>query len=383
MMYQQTLLLIGALATMTTSAHAALRSIVPDSILSMTPHRQALELGKYADGAESEIDCSLAQHDYSYYIERCFDDKTQWWINGHCINNVKHETSELHLCMRPNGERSNCFDCGDGSGNIKNVCGSDEPDEEAVCALAWLGNADNCGDQGLTVYNYQCKAGSESEVDYMRESFTCHEERKSEQSLQITCGDEWFYEFSQDLFPDMDIKGGHPYATSDSKYCLDCGMAIQVCAGGDGEATCERLGLPPKGESTGGEGFWETEADEESSIWENTVATDAPPEIAPVTQAPVTIPAANGTATEASELESVATADSPGISFVTPDATLVDDASDTDADMPTENVEEPAAKPIPPSGDAASALAQNSSANSMKDWVAAAITTLVSVFMIW
>lgn len=261
--------------------------------------------------------------------------------------------------MRPNGERSNCFDCNDGNGNIKNVCGSDNPDETDVCELAWLGEAENCGEQGLTVYSRQCKAGSASDVSYLRESFDCEDEEVGEQTTQITCGEEWFYEFEQDEYPGMDIGDGHPFATDDNKYCLECGMAIQVCAAGNGEATCESLGLPPKGSSVMPTATVDSTTTTVAAI--TTVEATEPAS----TDAPVTTtdaPATDATA-ETEPTANVATTDAPDAATDATDATSdePDDANDS-TDAPTyspiaqKDDAKDDAEPAPtPPGDAAGA----------------------------
>ena len=150
-------------------------------------NRRHLGLGKWKDAAESEIDCSVASHDFEYYIERCFDETTQWWINGHCIGGVKDEASELHKCMKPDGSRPYCHDCPDnnGEGNIKNVCGANSDNSEEICAIAWSGKAENCGDDGLSVYSHQCAPHPDgvspaTKSWYLRENFYCNDEDEDE-----------------------------------------------------------------------------------------------------------------------------------------------------------------------------------------------------------
>lgn len=260
--------------------------------------------------------------------------------------------------MRPNGERSNCFDCNDGNGRIKNVCGSDNPDETEVCELAWLGEAENCGDQGLTVYSHQCKAGSASDVDYLRESFNCDAEFVNTDPLRITCGEEWFYEFFSDEYPGMDIGDGHPFARAGNKFCLDCGMAIQVCAAGDGEATCESLGLPPRGSSvmpTAVVATTTVAATEPPMTDAPITTTDAPTTDAPVTTTTATEPAAT-------------TTDAPDDAMPTYKPTSPEDDEDTDKDDGGEDTE-----PASP-GEAAGATQPSSATLCSKSVVVAAAT---------
>jgi len=250
------LLAIGALVTFT-----SLTALPPSSAAPYTSLRR-LGLGKWADGRPTEIDCSASSHDYEYYIERCIDTITQWWINGRCINGVKEEVSELHRCMKPDGSRTYCHDCNDGKGNIKNICGSDNPDKEEMCRIAWSGTAEDCGEEGLTVYAHQCLAErGESDSWYLREDFDCYEKEvylngpcmeAVPPRTEFTCGDAWYYPYAEEELSLMKINPEwtdleHPFATPSNRYCLDCGLAIQVCHGGEAETTCEDLGLPAKG----------------------------------------------------------------------------------------------------------------------------------------
>ena len=99
-----------------------------------------------------------------------------WWINGRCINGQKEEVSELHRCMRPDGSRPYCHDCNDCRGNMKNICRIDSADKEEVCDIAWASTAEDCGDQGMTVYSHQCiqQSGGPNSW-YLRESVYCDE----------------------------------------------------------------------------------------------------------------------------------------------------------------------------------------------------------------
>jgi len=172
----------------------------------------------------------------------------QWWINGHCIKGVKEEVSELHRCMKPDGSRSYCHDCNDGLGNIKNVCGSDNPSYEEVCEIAWGKSADNCGEQGLTVYSHQCKPSEPTESWYLREDYSCNWKDLGESDWDITCGQEWFFCYSDgdNGYGETSNNPDHPFANKSHGFCLDCGLAIQVCASSI-DATCTNLGLPEKG----------------------------------------------------------------------------------------------------------------------------------------
>lgn len=163
---------------------------------------------------------------------------------------MKEEVSELHRCMKPDGSRSYCHDCNDGSGNIKNVCGSDNPSYEEVCAIAWGGSADNCGEQGLTVYSHQCKPNEPTESWYLRESYSCNWKDLRESDWDITCGQEWFFCYSDgdNGYGETSNNPDHPFANKSHGFCLDCGLAIQVCASSI-DATCTNLGLPEKGSS--------------------------------------------------------------------------------------------------------------------------------------
>ena len=96
-MHQHTLLLIIAIGNLIGSIIA-----IPTLIQSRRLETQRnLGLGKYKDGPETEIDCSITKFDFEYYFERCYDETTQWSANGNCVNGIKTEISELHRCMRP------------------------------------------------------------------------------------------------------------------------------------------------------------------------------------------------------------------------------------------------------------------------------------------
>jgi len=230
-------------------------------------------LGKWKDGEPTGIDCSASSHDYEYYIERCLDGTTQWWINGHCVGGVKEEVSELHRCMKPDGSRSYCHDCNDGLGNIKNVCGSDNPEKDEVCDIAWASTPEGCGDQGLTVYSHQCidpPGSGGTDHWYLRESMYCDTEENWRSGPynedvpplpQFSCGRGWYYEYEEEDGNLLKIDRSwtnikHPFSTASNEYCLDCGLAIQVCHGGEASSTCGDLGLPEKG----GEFGWWAEA---------------------------------------------------------------------------------------------------------------------------
>jgi len=169
--------------------------------------------------------------------------------------------------MKPSGKRPYCHDCNDGNGNIKNVCGSDSDDYEEVCAIALDGTAKDCGDEEMTVYSHQCLEPSLADSGssggrkhwYLRESFYCEEEEvygsgpdgDDEPKREFSCGREWYYPFEADdpnlIKANPDLEGEpEAFATQGNRYCLDCGLAIQVCAR-DGDATCNDLALPSKG----------------------------------------------------------------------------------------------------------------------------------------
>ena len=214
---------------------------------------------KYIAGPPTEIDCSSSINNFEYYIERCYDEITQWWANGHCIDGVKTEVSELHRCQRKDGSRPYCHDCHAGQGanmkNIKHVCGSDSSDPNFVCPVALSSDpAQYCPDEQLrtTAYSHQCT--SQTTSSYLHESFYCDEEKVySDGPESYTCGREWYWSYKKgDLedsllaaHPELDGKE-HPFSTDDDKYCLECGMNIQVCVS-DPEATCIDLGLPMRG----------------------------------------------------------------------------------------------------------------------------------------
>mmetsp|Transcript_3622 Transcript_3622/g.7986 ORF Transcript_3622/g.7986 Transcript_3622/m.7986 type:complete len:264 (-) Transcript_3622:171-962(-) len=246
---RHTLIVIGALA----NSQVALAQ--PQKMVHI---RDAEHPHKWIDGPPSEIDCSLASSDFEYYIERCHDELTQWWINGHCINGVKTEVSQLYRCQKTDGSRSYCHDCNDGSGNIKHVCGSDSPNHDEACSISFASNAQGCGDQGLTVFSHQCSSRETS--TYLRESFYCDEGEVYDTGPEsFTRGHEWYYPFDSDedqsllaAYPEL-IGREDPFATPNHKYCLDCGMAIQICASDPG-ATCVHLGLPMKGSTVLPEG---------------------------------------------------------------------------------------------------------------------------------
>ena len=156
---------------------------------------------------------------------------------------MKEEVSELHRCMKPDGSRSYCHDCNDGLGNIKNVCGSDNPSYQEVCEI-------DCGEQGLTVYSHQCKPNEPTESWYLRESYSCNWKDLGESDWDITCGQEWFFCYSEgdNGYGETTNNPDHPFANKSHGFCLDCGLAIQVCASSI-DATCTNLGLPEKGSS--------------------------------------------------------------------------------------------------------------------------------------
>lgn len=243
------------------SALAALAA--PESAVAAAGRRRRLGLGKWKDGPPSQIDCSLASHDYEYYWEKCWpgDALTMWWINGRCIGGNKQEVSELHRCHNPDGSRPHCHDCHDGRGNAFNVCGADNPNRDEVCEIAGSGNPKDCGDQGITAYTHQCNSESGgSDSWYVRESFQCSDEEmdmagpngEDPDESYFTCGEQWYYAYEDDdsgmakLFPEL-AGMTQPFSTPKNEFCLDCGLAIGVCVG-DADVTCEGLGLPGRGE---------------------------------------------------------------------------------------------------------------------------------------
>lgn len=248
------LLILGALTLLIIPQPASAQPQQPK----MVHQKDSEHPHKWISGPPTEIDCSLASSNYEYYIERCHDEITQWWVNGNCINGVKTEVSELHRCMKKNGGRSYCHDCNDGAegaGTIKHVCGSDNPNYQEVCPVALSSNPNqDCPDDvvdGLTVYSHQCTSRTTS--SYLRESFYCDEKEVYNTGPNtFTCGREWYYPYEEgddSLFianhPELNGQE-QPFSTQSHKYCLECGMAIQVCAS-DAGATCVHLGLPVKG----------------------------------------------------------------------------------------------------------------------------------------
>lgn len=245
--HQSLVLVLGAIVTLTTPQPAFAQAHMVHPKDSEHPH-------KWIAGPPTDIDCSLASSNYEYYIERCHDEITQSWVNGHCIDGVKTEVSELHRCMKTDGSRSYCHDCNDGRGNIKHVCGSDSPNYDEVCPVAQSSDPkQDCPDGavGLTVYSHQCT--SQQTSFYLRESFYCDEKEVYNIGPDtFTCGREWYYPYKEGDIDDSLLAANpeldgekHPFSTPTNEYCLDCGMAIQVCAS-DADATCLHLGLPTK-----------------------------------------------------------------------------------------------------------------------------------------
>ena len=235
-----------------------LLSLRPISAADISPRSRSLSF--YDDGPASSgiIDCSLASYGYEYYIELCHDDVTQWWINGRCANGEKEEVSELHRCAKSDGTRAYCHDCiyekngVEEEATVKHVCGSDNPNYDEVCEIALEATGADCGNERLKSYSHQCSLVEDEESDelfstsswYLRESFYCEkEEVHTNGPNTFKCGMEWYYPYGED---EHESGQQHPFATSENVYCLDCGLAIQVCASSS-DATCATLGLPEKG----------------------------------------------------------------------------------------------------------------------------------------
>ena len=236
---------------------------ITQSAFSLHPHAQRqLALGKWNDAPATQVDCSNSSHNYEYFIEKCYDATTMWWINGHCINGEKEEFAELHKCLMPNGDRKYCHDCLDpntGSGQVKNVCGADSPDKDLVCEIAFSDDdpVDYCDSKkkSMSVYTHQCVVDDPTKTLswYTREDIDCYDKEKytngpnMENTIpQWTCGKQWYFEFSEDYLEDVFDGDLHPFANEENKYCLDCGWGMQVCASST-EATCASLGLPERG----------------------------------------------------------------------------------------------------------------------------------------
>jgi len=91
-------------------------------------------------GPESDIDCSLYDGSFDYYLEVCHDDDHMWSVNGACQNGAKEEMSEIHACG------SKCHDCPSSDGTPwKTLCGAGQESEEEACAIAMGGEAPQGG----------------------------------------------------------------------------------------------------------------------------------------------------------------------------------------------------------------------------------------------
>ena len=250
-MHQHALFLISAIDNLIGST-----AVIPTLIQSRRLETQRkLGLGKYKDGPETEIDCSITKFDFEYYFERCYDETTQWSANGNCVNGIKTEISELHRCMRPDGSVPYCHDCiNNDSGQIKHICGSDNPNYNDVCPVAQSVSTDSCIDDSyMAVYSYQCTTQTTSY--YFRDVIDCYNEKASssgpwtnidvDEAQGYVCGQEWYYAYDLDEAGDFVSEGSdlHPVSIESNKYCLNCGKAIQICVA-DENATCEDLGLP-------------------------------------------------------------------------------------------------------------------------------------------
>jgi len=112
---------------------------------------------------------------------------------------------------------------------------------------------------------------------------------------EYTCGEEWYYAFEPgdelliSVNPALDGLD-HPFVSADNKYCLDCGMAIQVCASVV-DATCEDLGLPPKGSEAAVPATTPAPVETAPATTPAPVATEPVRTPAPVETEPATTPA--------------------------------------------------------------------------------------------
>ena len=102
----------------------------------------------------------------------------------------------------------------------------------------------------MTVYSHQCKPNEPTESWYLREDYSCNWKDLGENDWDITCGQEWFFCYSDgdNGYGETSNNPDHPFANKSHGFCLDCGLAIQVCASSI-DATCTNLGLPEKGSS--------------------------------------------------------------------------------------------------------------------------------------
>ena len=255
MMHQHTLLLIViGIGNLIISTIALPTTLTQSRRLETT--QRDLGLGKYQDGPETEVDCSITKYDFEYYFERCYDTTTQWSANGNCINGIKTEISELHKCMRPDGSVPYCHDCVNNvSGQIKHVCGSDNSNLDEVCPVAQAVSVDSCIDDSyMAVYSYQCT--SQTTSYYVRDVIDCDDGEASssgpwtnidvDEAQGYVCGQEWYYAYDLDDLSGEFVSEGsdlHPLSVESNKYCLNCGKAIQICVANE-KATCEDLGLP-------------------------------------------------------------------------------------------------------------------------------------------
>jgi len=247
-MHIHTLLLIIAIGNLIGSI-IAIHAPMPIQSRRLETQRN-LGLGKYKDGPETEIDCSITKFDFEYYFERCYDETTQWSANGNCVNGIKTEISELHRCMRPDGSVPYCHDCvNKDSGQIKHICGSDNSNYNDVCPVAQTVSTDSCIDDSyMAVYSYQCT--SETTSYYFRDVIDCYNEKAKssgpwtnidvDEAQDYVCGQEWYYAYDLDDAGAFISEGSdlHPVSIETNKYCLNCGKAIQICVA-DENATCE------------------------------------------------------------------------------------------------------------------------------------------------
>mmetsp|Transcript_8574 Transcript_8574/g.20964 ORF Transcript_8574/g.20964 Transcript_8574/m.20964 type:complete len:304 (+) Transcript_8574:689-1600(+) len=75
---------------------------------------------------------------------------------------------------------------------------------------------------------------------YVRESYHCERgEVDVTGPNPHSCGVEWYYPFDEN---EHESGEDHPFANEGNRYCLDCGMAVQVCASDESD-DCANLGL--------------------------------------------------------------------------------------------------------------------------------------------
>jgi hypothetical protein len=88
------------------------------ALTALAPQADAL-FGLIGEGSPTARDCSTATRHFEYNVERCHNDVTQAWINGHCKDGVKEEIEEPHLYQHADGGRLYCRECVDGPGELQ------------------------------------------------------------------------------------------------------------------------------------------------------------------------------------------------------------------------------------------------------------------------